>query len=298
MQSDQRARGYCLKAALLSMVVLPFLLCVGCGAQTLVIIDPYIAELYPSTFSRLRVTVQQGLGARRADIWHVELEELLSEALPTRLMENAYHAVISTPAYASSIIPLARNYPEISFWHLALPSLSDTVATPNQHILTFDNADAMEQIAEYLDAEFPAFEDEFLFLLNPRNDHDYAAGERLEEALIARQLKFDIDRMDPVNTDRLQIYIENINAGQYKVVGLFLKRHNYAIYNSIDIDSTVIITEHIGDQDQYRALPSIVASIEYDYRQGIREILSAVRSTQEGAISEKIMLNADLIFYK
>lgn len=279
------------------MLMLPFLFFAGCNRQTLLITDPYIADLFPNTFSRRAITLQQFRHRQKIDILSLPQESLLAEFLSPLLADGQYTAVITTPLYAAYIDSFAETYPAISFWTLTASSPRDEGVLDNLHNIIFNSGTAMEQIADYLAEEYTEFDAEFLFLFNPRSDQDYVDSARLEEALIERKLKFDLERFNPVDDAKLFSYIERINSGQYDVTGLFLKRHNELLLNNIEAGKTAIITEHIGDIEEYTLLPSIVASTEYSYQQGISKALSTIRRNSTDS-AQQINIDADLIFHK
>lgn len=279
------------------MLLLPFLLFAGCNRQTLLIVDPYIVDLFPETFSRRAIIRQQLRHRQNIDLISLPQGSLLNDFVSPLLADEQYTAVITTPLYAPYIESLAGTYSAISFWTLVTVSSPSERILPNFHGVVFSGETAMEQVADYLAEEYAEFDAEFLFLFNPRNDQDYAASTHLEEALIERQLKFDLQRFNVVDEVELLSYTELINSGQYDVTGLFLKRYNQLMFNGIEPEKTAIITEHIGNVERYTALPEIVASVEYDYKRGINKILSAIRRDATDD-AQQLDIDADLIFYK
>lgn len=289
----------------------------GCTQRTLLAIDPYIAYLFPTTFSERAIRVAQAKYRRPIDIFTIEQNTVLSDDLSLLLSDGTYDAVIATPLHAPYVAGIAEAHPDIRFWQLggpiaadaalpaaadiptnaALPTPTDAATPANRHTLVFDSGRAMEEMAEYLATEYPEFDNEFLFLVNPRTTADRVAIDRLQEALTEQKLKFDLQRFESVGADDVESYIEQINAGRYIVTGVFLKGYNPVIYSRIELEQTAIITEHIGDARRYRASPAIVASIEYDYRRGLSEILAAIRADNDEA-PDHITLDADFILYK
>ena len=272
-------------------------LCGGCARHTLLVVDPYITAISPNILSKQSDIGQQIRYRQTIDLFTADRSSALAETLPMLIDDGGYRAVVATPFHAPQVREIAELYPAISFWQLG--GLESAIGD-NYYTLTFDRQKAMEAMAEYISDEYPDFDAEFLFLFRPNNDADYALVAQFEQALIQRQLSFELERIENPNATVLSPHIQQINGGRYDAVGLFLGGHNHLVYDQLafdDVADVAIITEHIGDDNAYERLPSIAASIEYDYRKGLRRILAVIRRDNSETLGN-IILDADLMLYK